>query len=284
FCRNDICRRDDHADKQDLDYAIKKCGGIGHANTSMMMTRVEKKNAIIKRLGNRKNRIFAMDDSKSPMTSERRAPFAAKRQSATATEAKESVVANPHGTMISIKSAIRSVCFMAAESSMRARFFPDISRIIPSWIMVSSRCVSGLSTGMREVSTIRIMKSEMPSRIRVGVMAVPAAAATETMSKMLRDLKTKASAAKTIIVVGSMTADMLISRELPMPPNALPASRPHTAMKNRASTRRYRKRMMFPMPPDGSVTNTRGTKREATRMAAIHIHGVILMIHDVFGE
>ena len=58
---------------------------------------------------------------------------------------------------------------MAAESSMRARFLPDCSRIIPSWIMVSSRCVSGLSTGIREVSTMRMMKSEMAMRIRVGV-------------------------------------------------------------------------------------------------------------------
>jgi hypothetical protein len=95
---------------------------------------------------------------------------------------------------------------------MRARFLPDCSRIMPSWIMVSSRCVSGLSTGIRDVSTIRMMKSEIPSRMRVGVTGVAEPAVTEKIVKMLRVLKTNASAAKTMMVVGS-----IISRELPIP-------------------------------------------------------------------
>ena len=104
------------------------------------------------------------------------------------------------------------------------------------------------------------------------------------MSKMFKVLKTKASAAKTMMVVGSMTADTLISRELPMPPKALPASRPSSAMKNRATTSRYRNRMMFPIPPYGSVTYTSGTKREATRIAAMQASGAAREIHDALGE
>jgi hypothetical protein len=128
------------------------------------------------------------------------------------------------------------------------------------------------------------MKSEMARRIKIGVLSVPAETAAAIMSKMLSDLKTKASAANTTMVVGSMTADTLISRELPMPPKALPASRPKSAMKNRATTSRYRNRMMFPIPPYGSVTYTSGTKREAVRIAAMQATGATLETHDAWGE
>ena len=47
----------------------------------MMMIRVEKKNAMANRLGSWKNRIFAIEDSKSPMIPERMAHFRTKRTS-----------------------------------------------------------------------------------------------------------------------------------------------------------------------------------------------------------
>jgi hypothetical protein len=104
------------------------------------------------------------------------------------------------------------------------------------------------------------------------------------MSKILRVLKTNAKAAKTIMVVGSMIDDMLISRELPIPPKQLPASRPASAMKNRARASKYKKRMMFPIPPMGSGIKTSGTKRAATRIAASVARGVTRVIREELGE
>ncbi len=43
------------------------------------MIRVEKKNAMAKRLGSWKNRFFAMDDSKSPIIPARTEPFTTKQ-------------------------------------------------------------------------------------------------------------------------------------------------------------------------------------------------------------
>jgi choline-glycine betaine transporter len=148
-----------------------------------MMIRVEKKNAIAKRLGSWKNRFFAIDDSKSPITPARTEHLITKAVTAMRIPAKVRVVAIPKGTIRLMRRAISTVILTAEESSIRAKFLPDCSRIIPSWIMVSSRCVSGLSTGIREVSTMRMINSEMPIRISVGVAGDPDAAVRKTCQK-----------------------------------------------------------------------------------------------------
>jgi hypothetical protein len=92
---------------------------------------------------------------------------------------------------------------------------------------------------------------------------------------------TEASAAKTIMITGSKTADIVISRELPMLPKVLPASRPDNAMKNFASARRYRKKIIFPKPKaNGLGINTKGTDIEAISRTVILMYGVILIIME----
>src|SRR3989338_3617032 len=91
-------------------------------------------------------------------------------------------------------------------------------------------------------------------------------------------------AAKTTIVMGSIIADMVISLELPMPPNALPASSPASAMKNRPSASRYRKSITLPIPYAGSGIMTMGTSNAATSMTEMLTYGAVLIIHDEFGE
>jgi len=58
-----------------------------------------------------------------------------------------------------------SNCFIIVPSSTIASCLPEYSSIIASWIIVSSRCVAGLSTGMRPVSAIAIIKSAAKASI-----------------------------------------------------------------------------------------------------------------------
>ena len=62
-----------------------------------------------------------------------------------------------------------------------------------------------------------------------------------------------------IKTVGSPRAAIATSRLEPMPPNALPASRPASARKNVPSKKRYIRAMMFPMKPSGARVVSTGT-------------------------
>jgi hypothetical protein len=55
-----------------------------------------------------------------------------------------------------------------AAHSISARWRPEYSRIIASWIMVSSRCVAGLSTGTRAFSAKETKVKAMPAKARLG--------------------------------------------------------------------------------------------------------------------
>ena len=57
---------------------------------------------------------------------------------------------------------------MAAPHSMSARWRPEYSRIMASWIMVSSRWVAGLSTGMRAFSASSTMVNATAANARLG--------------------------------------------------------------------------------------------------------------------
>ena len=57
----------------------------------------------------------------------------------------------------------------AAAHSISARWRPEYSRIIASWIMVSSRWVVGLSTGMRAFSASDTMVKATPAKARLGI-------------------------------------------------------------------------------------------------------------------
>ncbi len=54
--------------------------------------------------------------------------------------------------------------FIWDAHSMKARYRPEYSRIIASWIIVSSRCVAGLSTGILPVSAMVTMNSPENAR------------------------------------------------------------------------------------------------------------------------
>ena len=98
---------------------------------------------------------------------------------------------------------------------------------------------SGLSTGTRLVSTSRIIKIEIEIRTFNGLKnGIEDIAEFVNIRYKSVVLKTNASAAKTIIITGSNTADIVISLELPILPKVLPASNPDNAIKNFPRARR----------------------------------------------
>ena len=56
----------------------------------------------------------------------------------------------------------------ADAHSISARWRAEYSRIIASWIIVSSRCVDGLSTGMRAFSASDTIVNATPAKARLG--------------------------------------------------------------------------------------------------------------------
>ena len=56
----------------------------------------------------------------------------------------------------------------AAAHSISARWRAEYSRIIASWIIVSSRCVAGLSIGMRAFSASSTIMNATAAKARLG--------------------------------------------------------------------------------------------------------------------
>ena len=140
----------------------------------------------------------------------------------------------PNGTNRQASSEKYSTSLSAAAASIMARCRPEYSSTIASCTMVSSRCVAGLSIGMRAFSAIatqhegdqrKAERDAQPDRrqsTNVSAMAeswvVPAISAT---------VNTTSS------IAGSASEAIIISREEPMPPNAVPTSMPASASAKR---------------------------------------------------
>ena len=144
-----------------------------------------------------------------------------------------SVAAIPHGTNRLAASVSSTVNLNAAAHSIHARYGPEYSRIIASWIIVSSRCVAGLSTGSRPVSAIMAMRNAANASACPGPIAYAGIFKTDpAITPRLVEPVVSASARIATARVGSVSAATVISRLDPMPPNAVPGSRPPSARKN----------------------------------------------------
>jgi hypothetical protein len=192
------------------------------------------------------------------------------------------VVAMPKGKNRLMIMPMNRSCFIAEDHSIIARFFPDCSRIMASWTIVSSRCVSGLSTGILELSVMKIMMNGTNSSQRKIWFWL--SSDSLIISKKLMLSKLKATAAKTTMMVGSMIAEMLISRELPMPPNVLPASRPLREIKTLVSINTYKNSMTLPRTLEVPGINIRGTNKTSSRDPMKLIYGAIRMMIDELRE
>ncbi len=134
--------------------------------------------------------------------------------------------------------------------------------------MVSSRCVAGLSTGMRAFSAMATMTnatSAMPSEIRRPTLAVSMCSA---MVDSWVDPATSARVKTMMIMAGSAREAIITSRLEPMPPKLVPTSIPARARKKRAPARRatmaIRSAVQLNCRPVAKV----GTRAAATQVAA----------------
>jgi len=108
-----------------------------------------------------------------------------------------------------------------------ARSLPEYSRTIASWIMVSSRCVDGLSTGRRPVSAMITTANATAASRLAGESKWEGAAMVPATMSVRSDEPTRTDSAKIASrMVGSTRATMVVSRLAPIPPKAVPVSSP----------------------------------------------------------
>ena len=119
---------------------------------------------------------------------------------------------------------------------------------------------------MRAVSTIRMMNNDSEISSVDGLINRDDLRDVPNISYRFVVFNSNPKAVKTIIITGSMTAETVISRELPIPPKVLPASNPANAIKNLAKTSKYKKRMILPKPAAIPGIYTTGTHKDATSM------------------
>ena len=98
--------------------------------------------------------------------------------------------------------------------------------------------------------------------------ALPAADPARAITPRSVEPAARAAPASASRSAGSTSAAIATSRLLPMPPNALPASRAPSARTNRASARSPTTTSRSPQPSRGGRSPTIGTRRVATTTAA----------------
>ena len=141
----------------------------------------------------------------------------------------------PKGKKAAANNASQSVRRKDAWKSHNAKCRPDASRIIASCTMVSSRCVAGLSTGMRAFSaTATASKATAAKPSDTRNPSAPSWKMPVITSRFVVPARmAKISATKT--KAGSASAAKAISRVAPKPPKAVPTSIPASAMAKRDS-------------------------------------------------
>src|ERR1035441_9193197 len=189
--------------------------------------------------GTRKSRILAFTVSSRTIAQLKKSSFASSQPIPCNAPKPNHVGWRPIGQKQLINSVIKTSCLMETAHSMRARYGPEYSRIMASWIMVSSRWVSGLSTGIRPVSAISTSASAANANICAGArkrqfcpMAAPAISVRPVEPAPMATVKMAS------IIAGSARAEMVISRLLPRPPKELPPSNPLSASTQRPSPSR----------------------------------------------
>src|SRR5450759_3904791 len=158
---------------------------------------------------------------------------------------------------------------------MQPRPGPECSSSMPSCSMVSSRWVSGLSTGMRPVSagssTSMAANPRKSAACQARTHDVPRCAARAPSSVVPAATAVENT---TIIKTGSTSGASVISREAPMPPKAPPASSAPTAVRKRASARSPSSSNASPNGKDGGPARTTGMSAPAATVAASTSTGI----------
>ena len=122
-----------------------------------------------------------------------------------------------------------------AAHSISARCRAEYSSSIASWIIVSSRCVAGLSTGMRAFSANSTIVKATAVNARLGYRAGACVASRSAMSGSAVVAEMSEATKMTMSSAGSARNPTIISRRAPSVPNAVPMSMAASDMNTRAT-------------------------------------------------
>ena len=122
----------------------------------------------------------------------------------------------------------------AAAHSISARCRAEYSSSIASWIIVSSRCVAGLSTGMRAFSASSTSVNATAVNARLGYSPIACVASRPEITGSAVVAEISEATKITISSAGSARKPTIISRRAPSVPNAVPTSIAASDMNTRA--------------------------------------------------
>jgi len=188
----------------------------------------------------------------------------------------------PQGKNAAIPNVANRKSFIIPAHSINARCLPEYSSIIPSWIIVSSRWVAGLSTGILPVSARAIRTNDSRAKAREGLSISGPCAITCTIWERDVDLHTRDTVNMAISMAGSAIDAMVFSRLAPIPPKAVPMSIPARAVKNLAIVNRDIRAIMSAVAERGRSTDSMGIIPPARTAEPKTTYGVNLNIHDAF--
>ena len=134
--------------------------------------------------------------------------------------------------------------------------------------MVSSRCVAGLSTGMRAFSAIATMISAISARPSETRRPTCGDSMKPAMVESWVEPAISASVNTIMIIAGSASEAIITSRLEPMPPKLVPTSMPASARKKRALPSSAMMAMRSADQLNSSPVAKVGTSAAATQVAA----------------
>ena len=129
------------------------------------MAKTLKIKAMNNKSGKRKNLNLAILDSKIATIDANAKTFNKNIPIAKRIAKKFISAANPQGKNKLTPSVKKIKNLLADAHSITANLFPEYSKIIASWTIVSSRCVAGLSNGKCAVSESSIMTKDTKAKI-----------------------------------------------------------------------------------------------------------------------
>ena len=133
--------------------------------------------------------------------------------------------------------------------------------------MVNSRCVEGLSTGIRPVSAMATNIRANKANTKEGLSTKPSFKTWAIAPDKLVVEAVMVSVKIAINMAGSAIEEMVISLDEPMPPNAVPISNPAKARKKRAKAKKPTITITSALAEVGRSTAINGTTVAANTVA-----------------
>ena len=210
------------------------------------------------------------------------ATLAANTTSANGIAASPAPVTIPHGANRLASNPSSTPRRIAEAHSTNARSGPAYSRIIASWIIVSSRWVDGLSTGSRPASAmVTTASATAASRLAGEITARGSCTVAPTMAARFVEPTRTDSANTDSRIVGSTSDITVISRLAPMPPNAVPVSSPASASVTVPSASTAATAIRSATGSSGEEVVANGTTAATTRTVAVSSSGAARKTHPV---